>query len=200
LSELVKIDPKSIGVGQYQHDVNPGLLKKRLDQVMESAVNAVGVNLNTAGKYALAKVSGLGPVLAENIVQYRQQHGSFRRRSDLLKVPRLGAKAFEQCAGFLRIRGEDPVENTGIHPERYPVLAKMAHQAGVGIPQLVGEPVNLERLDLTALVDETSGLGMPTLSDIVAELRKPGLDIRGQAEASAFDRRVRRMDVVVVGL
>lgn len=200
LSELVKIDPKSIGVGQYQHDVNPGLLKKRLDQVMESAVNAVGVNLNTAGKYALAKVSGLGPVLAENIVQYRQQHGSFRRRSDLLKVPRLGAKAFEQCAGFLRIRGEDPVENTGIHPERYPVLAKMAHQAGVGIPQLVGEPVNLERLDLTALVDETSGLGMPTLSDIVAELRKPGLDIRGQAEASAFDRRVRRMEDLEVGM
>ena len=200
LSELVKIDPKSIGVGQYQHDVNPGLLKKRLDQVMESAVNAVGVNLNTAGKYALAKVSGLGPVLAENIVQYRQQHGSFRRRSDLLKVPRLGAKAFEQCAGFLRIRGEDPVENTGIHPERYPVLAKMAHQAGVGIPQLVGEPVNLERLDLTALVDETSGLGLPTLSDIVAELRKPGLDIRGQAEASAFDRRVRRMEDLEVGM
>ncbi len=200
LSELVKIDPKSIGVGQYQHDVNPGLLKKRLDQVMESAVNAVGVNLNTAGKYALAKVSGLGPVLAENIVQYRQQHGSFRRRSDLLNVPRLGAKAFEQCAGFLRIRGEDPVENTGIHPERYPVLAKMAHQAGVGIPQLVGEPVNLERLDLTALVDETSGLGLPTLSDIVAELRKPGLDIRGQAEASAFDRRVRRMEDLEVGM
>lgn len=200
LSELVKIDPKSIGVGQYQHDVNQTLLKKRLDQVLESAVNAVGVNLNTASKHVLTQVSGLGPALAENIVAYRNQNGPFVKRSQLMDVPRLGAKAFEQSAGFLRIRGNDPIENTGIHPERYPVLKQMAAQLKCKVSDLIANETALKQLDLPALVDEAQGIGLPTLKDIVAELLKPGLDMRGQAEASAFDRKVRKIEDLDSGM
>ena len=201
LAELVKIDPKSIGVGQYQHDVNQTLLQKRLDAVVESAVNGVGVNLNTASKHLLSYVSGLGPVLAKNIVDHREKLGGFEKRSQLMDVPRLGGKAFEQCAGFLRIRGgQDVLDNTGVHPERYAVVQKMAKDAGVSLSALVGNEALLSGLALETYVDESKGLGLPTLQDILKELKKPGLDPRGVAEAVTFDDTVRSINDLQVGM
>jgi uncharacterized protein len=201
LAELVKIDPKSIGVGQYQHDVNQTLLQKRLDAVVESAVNGVGVNLNTASKHLLSYVSGLGPVLAKNIVDHREKLGGFEKRSQLMDVPRLGGKAFEQCAGFLRIRGgQDVLDNTGVHPERYAVVQKMAKDAGVSLLDLVGNEALLSGLALEKYVDESKGLGLLTLQDILKELKKPGLDPRGVAEAVTFDDTVRSINDLQVGM
>jgi uncharacterized protein len=188
-------------VGQYQHDVNQTLLQKRLDTVVESAVNGVGVNLNTASKHLLSYVSGLGPVLAKNIVDYREKLGGFEKRSQLMDVPRLGGKAFEQCAGFLRIRGGDmPLDNTGVHPERYSVVQKMAKDLGVKVQDLVGNDALLQSIPLAQYVDETAGLGLPTLQDIVKELQKPGLDPRGVAEAVTFDDTVRSINDLQVGM
>ncbi len=185
LAELVKIDPKSIGVGQYQHDVNQVKLKESLDRTVESCVNAVGINLNTASKHLLTYISGLGPVLAQNIVRYRSENGPFQSRQQLKKVPRMGEKAFEQCAGFLRIRqAENPLDNTAVHPESYPVVEKMAADLGVSVPELIASPVLRQKIEPGRYVTATTGL--PTLNDILKELAKPGLDPRGEAKAFAF--------------
>ena len=185
LAELVKIDPKSIGVGQYQHDVNQPRLKESLVQVVESCVNSVGINLNTASKHLLAYVSGLGPALAQNIVNYRSEHGAFRSRRQLMAVPRLGEKAFEQCAGFLRIRqGEHPLDNTAVHPERYPLVEKMAQGLGCTVEDLIRRPDLRQQIDLRQYV--TPEVGLPTLTDIMKELEKPGLDPRGEARSFEF--------------
>ena len=201
LAELVKIDPRNIGVGQYQHDVNQTQLKKKLDTVVESAVNAVGVNLNTASKHLLSYVSGLGPVLAKNIVDYREKEGMFKSREELKKVARLGAKAFEQCAGFLRIRGAaNPLDESAVHPERYAVVKKMAKQLNTDISGLTGNAALLERLNLNEFVDEAEGLGLPTLKDILNELKKPGLDPRGVFEQIGFSEAVRSINDLDSGL
>ncbi|MCS7035398.1 MAG: Tex family protein [Saprospiraceae bacterium] len=185
LAELVKIDPKSIGVGQYQHDVNQTLLRESLDRTVESCVNAVGVNLNTASKHLLAYVSGLGPTLAQNIVAYRAEHGPFRSRAALKKVPRLGEKAFEQCAGFLRIRnGDHPLDNTGVHPERYALVEKMARDLGCTVADLIANKALRQRIDPKRYVG--GDVGLPTLQDILRELDKPGLDPRGSAQPVEF--------------
>ena len=194
LAELVKIDPKSIGVGQYQHDVNQSLLNKRLTAVVESVVNRVGVNLNTASKHVLTYISGLGPVLAQNIIDYRKEIGGFESREALKKVPRLGNKAFEQCAGFLRVPDSSNVlDNTGVHPERYKVVEKMAKVNQASIKQFVDNPHILKDINLSEFVDEGSDLGLPTLEDIIKEIQKPGLDPRGDAEQVKFDDQVRSM-------
>lgn len=194
LAELVKIDPKSIGVGQYQHDVNQSLLNKRLTAVVESVVNRVGVNLNTASKHILTYISGLGPVLAQNIIDYRKEIGGFESREALKKVPRLGNKAFEQCAGFLRVPDSSNVlDNTGVHPERYRVVEKMAKVKQSTIKQLVDSPQILKEINLSEFIDEGSALGLPTLEDIIKEIQKPGLDPRGDAEQVKFDDQVRSM-------
>jgi protein Tex len=185
LAELVKIDPKSIGVGQYQHDVNQNQLKDGLDRTVESCVNAVGINLNTASKHLLTYVSGLGPVLAQNIVHYRAENGAFQKRSDLKKVPRLGDKAFEQCAGFLRIReAKNPLDNTAVHPERYALVEEMAHDLGCKVADLVHDKHQRAKIDLKKYV--RSDVGLPTLQDILKEIEKPGLDPRGNAKAFEF--------------
>lgn len=185
LAELVKIDPKSIGVGQYQHDVNQTKLKESLDRTVESCVNAIGVNLNTASKHLLTYVSGLGPTLAQNIVEYRQQNGPFRSRKELLKVARMGEKSFEQCAGFLRIReGETPLDNTGVHPESYHIVEQMAKDLGVQIEELINSKSLRKQLDLKKYMSDT--VGIPTLTDILKELDKPGLDPRGNARPFEF--------------
>ena len=185
LAELVKIDPKSIGVGQYQHDVNQTKLKESLDRTVESCVNAVGVNLNTASKHLLTYVSGLGPSLAQNIVAFRSENGPFNSRKQLKKVPRMGDKSFEQCAGFLRIReGENPLDNTAVHPESYHIVEKMAKDLGVTVHELIRKPELRKQIDLKKYVTETAGL--PTLNDIMKELDKPGLDPRGEAKAFEF--------------
>jgi len=185
LAELVKIDPKSIGVGQYQHDVNQNLLKEGLDRTVESCVNAVGINLNTASKHLLTYVSGLGPVLAQNIVSFRAENGAFQKRSDLKKVPRLGDKAFEQCAGFLRIRdAKNPLDNTAVHPERYNLVEEMADDIGCKIQDLVHDKTQRAKLDLKKYV--RGDVGLPTLQDILKELEKPGLDPRGAAKSFEF--------------
>jgi len=185
LAELVKIDPKSIGVGQYQHDVNQVRLKEKLDQTVESCVNAVGVNLNTAGKHLLSYVSGIGPSIAENIVSYRKEKGRFTSRKQLLEVPRLGNKAFEQCAGFLRIKGGDhPLDESGVHPEAYKVVEQMAKDSGLSLQEMIGNEAVVSRLPLRQYVTET--VGMHTLQDIVKELKKPGLDPRSEAQAFEF--------------
>ncbi|MCS6930261.1 MAG: RNA-binding transcriptional accessory protein [Saprospiraceae bacterium] len=185
LAELVKIDPKSIGVGQYQHDVNQTLLREALDRTVESCVNAVGVNLNTASKHLLSYVSGLGPALAQNIVTYRTKHGPFRSREELKKVPRLGAKAFEQCAGFLRIRNaENPLDNTGIHPERYALVAQMARDLGCSLNDLIADKNLRKSINLKRYI--SGDVGLPTLQDILRELDKPGLDPRGSATPFEF--------------
>ena len=189
LAELVKIDPKSIGVGQYQHDVDQAALKRSLDLTVESCVNAVGVDLNTASRQLLTYVSGLGPALAQNIVDYRAEHGAFRSRSELLKVPRLGAKAYEQCAGFLRIRnGENALDNTAVHPERYALVRQMAADAGCDVQQLISSAEARRKIHLE---DYCHGdIGMPTLTDIMQELGKPGRDPRGTAAEFSFDPRL----------
>ena len=185
LSELVKIDPKSIGVGQYQHDVDQGKLRRSLDETVESCVNRVGVNLNTASRHLLAYVSGLGPALARSVVEYRAANGEFRSRRDLLKVPRIGAKAFEQCAGFLRIPGaSDPLDASAVHPESYPVVGRMASDLGVRVADLLSSAELRAKIDLQRYVTERTGL--PTLRDILSELARPGLAPRGEARIFEF--------------
>jgi uncharacterized protein len=198
LAELVKIDPKSIGVGQYQHDVNQVQLKESLDRTVESCVNAVGVNLNTASKHLLTYISGLGPVLAQNIVRFRSESGKFDNREQLKKVPRMGAKAFEQCAGFLRIPGGSyPLDNTAVHPESYNVVAEMAKSVGVSIGQLIRDATLQKQIDLKKFVSEKTG--MPTLIDIMKELEKPGLDPRGSAKVFEYGN-VRSIDDLIQGM
>jgi uncharacterized protein len=198
LAELVKIDPKSIGVGQYQHDVHQTQLKDSLDRTVESCVNAVGINLNTASKHLLTYVSGLGPVLAKNIVEYRAENGAFRKRSELKKVARLGDKAFEQCAGFLRIReAENPLDNTAVHPERYALVEQMAADLGCKVIDLVRDREKRTGIDLKKYV--RGDVGLPTLQDILKELEKPGLDPRGAAKAFAF-ANVRSIEELYVGM
>lgn len=199
LAELVKIDPKSIGVGQYQHDVDQGALKRSLDQTVENCVNTVGVQLNTASRHLLTYVSGLGPALAQNIVDYRSANGPFRTRRELLKVPRLGAKAFEQCAGFLRIAGgENPLDNTAVHPERYALVERMAQDAGCDVPALIASSERRQALDLARYC--TDEAGMPTLTDIMAELGKPGRDPRGTATVFSFDKSLHSLDDLEEGM
>ncbi|MCA0335124.1 MAG: RNA-binding transcriptional accessory protein [Bacteroidetes bacterium] len=184
LAELIKIDPKSIGVGQYQHDVNQSLLKEKLQQTVESCVNLVGVNLNTAGKTLLSYVSGIGPILAQNIVDYRSKNGAFQSRKELLNVPRLGAKAFQQSAGFLRIRdGHNILDNSGVHPESYAIVNRITSELNIDINQLIGNSL-LDSLDINRFQDENHGTF--TLKDIVAELKKPGLDPRSEATVFEF--------------
>ena len=199
LAELVKLDPKSIGVGQYQHDVDQTKLKHSLDMTVESCVNSVGVNLNTASKHLLTYVSGLGPVLAQNIVDYRKANGAFTRRSQLLKVPRLGPAAYEQCAGFLRIQGAaNPLDNTAVHPESYKIVEQMAKDCGCTVAELIANKGKREAIDLRRYVSGT--VGMPTLTDIMQELEKPGRDPRGQVEEFSFDDSVRTVDDLREGM
>lgn len=199
LAELVKIDPKAIGVGQYQHDVDASALKRSLDQTVESCVNAVGVNLNTASAHLLTYVSGLGAALAKKIVEYRTAHGPFGSRRELLKVPRLGAKAFEQCAGFLRIvDGKNPLDNTAVHPERYDIVQHMATDAGLDVPALIADAEARKRLDLKRYC--TADVGLPTLTDILAELDKPGRDPRGKAEVFSFEEGIHSIDDLEIGM
>jgi protein Tex len=198
LAELVKIDPKSIGVGQYQHDVNQTALKESLDRTVESAVNQVGVNLNTASKHLLTYVSGLGPSLAQAIVQFRTENGQFKSRQQLKKVARLGDKAYEQCAGFLRIReAENPLDNTSVHPESYGVVEKMAKDANVSVPDLIQNKEIRKQIKLEKYV--TDQVGLPTLNDIMKELDKPGLDPRGEAKAFQFGN-VKTLEDLHVGM
>lgn len=199
LAELVKIDPKSIGVGQYQHDVDQSKLKKSLDQVVEHCVNSVGVNLNTASQPLLTYISGLGPQLAKNIVDYRNQNGAFVSRKDLLKVPRMGAKAFEQCAGFLRIpAGTNPLDNTAVHPERYELVKRMAKDLGTTVELLIADKSLREQIDLKKYV--TTDCGLPTLTDILKELDKPGRDPREQIQVFEFSADVRTIDDLKEGM
>lgn len=199
LAELVKIDPKAIGVGQYQHDVDQTELKKSLDLTVESCVNTVGVNLNTASKHLLTYVSGLGPALAQNIVDYRTANGAFASRRALLKVPRLGAKAYEQCAGFLRIPGADnPLDNTAVHPERYALVEQMAKDAGCDVPTLIASAEARAKVDLKRYC--TNEVGLPTLTDIMNELAKPGRDPRGTAKVFSFADNLHSLDDLREGM
>lgn len=199
LAELVKIDPKSIGVGQYQHDVDQALLKERLDGVVESCVNNVGVNLNTASRHLLSYVSGIGPALAQNIVDYRTENGDFQCRRDLLKVKRLGEKAFEQCAGFLRIPGaRNPLDNSAVHPERYALVEKMASDAGVNVAQLIKDETLRSQIPLKHYVSDQ--VGMLTLQDIMKELAKPGRDPRDTLKVFEFSEDVKTIEDLVVGM
>lgn len=199
LAELVKIDPKSIGVGQYQHDVDQSKLKKSLDQTVESCVNLVGVNLNTASQHLLTYVSGLGPTLAKNIVEYRKANGAFASRAQLKKVARLGPSAFEQCAGFLRIPGaRNPLDNSAVHPESYHIVEQMAKDNHCTVAQLIGDAAKRKAVDIKKYVTDT--VGMPTLTDIMAELEKPGRDPREQIEEFEFDKNVTSVDDLVVGM
>lgn len=199
LAELVKIDAKSIGVGQYQHDVNQTKLKQSLDRTVESCVNQVGVNLNTASKHLLTYVSGLGPSLAQNIVDYRHEHGAFASRSELKKVPRLGSVAYEQCAGFLRIpNARNPLDNSAVHPERYALVEVMAKEQRCTVSDLIGNHERLKQIPLQQFV--TSEVGLPTLHDILKELEKPGLDPREQLEEFRFDERVHTVEDLIVGM
>lgn len=199
LAELVKIDPKSIGVGQYQHDVDQSKLKKSLDQTVESCVNLVGVNLNTASQHLLTYVSGLGPTLAKNIVEYRKANGAFASRTQLKKVARLGPSAFEQCAGFLRIPGgRNPLDNSAVHPESYHIVEQMAKDNHCTVAQLIGDAAKRKAVDIKKYVTDT--VGMPTLTDIMAELEKPGRDPREQIEEFEFDKNVTSVDDLVAGM
>lgn len=199
LAELVKIDPKSIGVGQYQHDVDQAQLKRQLDMTVETCVNSVGVDINTASRQLLAYVSGIGDSLAQNIVKYRAENGDFKSRSALLKVPRLGPKAYEQCAGFLRVRNSKNIlDNTGVHPERYAVVEQLAKDSGHSLSELVKQPSLLDAIDLTRYVTEE--MGLPTLTDIIAELRKPGRDPRERASEFAFDESVHEIEDLKEGM
>ena len=199
LAELVKIDAKSIGVGQYQHDVNQTLLKQALDRTVESCVNQVGVNLNTASIHLLAYVSGLGMSLAKNIVEYRKEHGAFTSRNQLKHVSRLGDAAFQQCAGFLRIpKAHNPLDNSAVHPERYPLVEAMAKEQHCEVSDLIGSPDKLKKIELSRFV--TSEVGMPTLNDILKELEKPGRDPRSQLEEFRFDESVHTIEDLSVGM
>ena len=199
LAELVKIDPKSIGVGQYQHDVDQSMLKHSLDHVVESCVNSVGVDLNTASQHLLTYVSGLGATLAKNIVDYRREHGAFTSRAQLLKVPRLGPSAYQQCAGFLRIRdAKNPLDNSAVHPESYTLVERMAKDQGCTVAQLIADKQKREGINLPQYV--TAEVGMPTLTDIMSELEKPGRDPRQQLEAFEFDKNVQSIDDLVEGM
>ena len=199
LAELVKIDPKSLGVGQYQHDVDQALLKEKLDNTVESCVNSVGVNLNTASSYLLSYVSGIGPALAENIVEYRAEKGAYKSRKDLLKVKRLGDKAFEQCAGFLRIHGAaNPLDNSAVHPEAYHIVDAMALDLGVSTKELVGNADLCAKINASKYVDDRFGL--PTINDIINELRKPGLDPRESAQEFEFSHDIHSIDDLKTGM
>ncbi|MBS7341784.1 MAG: RNA-binding transcriptional accessory protein [Parabacteroides sp.] len=199
LAELVKIDPKSIGVGQYQHAVDQALLKKSLDQTVESCVNLVGVNVNTASKELLTYISGLGPVLAQNIVQYRAENGPFDSRKDLKKVPRLGEKAFEQCAGFLRIpNGSNPLDNSAVHPESYPVVEKMAADLHCTVGELMKRKELKQQIRLEQY--QTDQIGMPTLQDIMKELDKPGRDPRSEIQEFSFNPDIHTIDDLQEGM
>ena len=199
LAELVKIDAKSIGVGQYQHDVHQGMLKESLDRVVESCVNAVGVNVNTASKHLLTYVSGLGPTLADNVVQYRKENGAFSNRKQLKKVARMGAKAFEQCAGFLRIKdAKNPLDNTAVHPESYPIVEQMAKDLNCSVKELISDKNLQKQLNLSAYT--TDKIGLPTLKDIVKELDKPGLDPRGKAKSFDFAQNIKTINDLSEGM
>lgn len=199
LAELVKIDPKSIGVGQYQHDVDQTQLKESLDRVVESCVNRVGVNLNTASKYLLTYVSGLGPLLAENIVAYIRENGPFKSRSELKNVKRMGAKTFEQCAGFLRIEGaENPLDNSAVHPESYAIVERMAKDAGLSVSEMIGNEALCNRVDITRYVDDR--VGLPTLRDIMDELKKTRRDPRSVAKVFAFAENIHTIDDLTEGM
>ena len=199
LSELVKIDPKSIGVGQYQHDVNQSLLQDSLNDVVVSCVNSVGVELNTASRELLSYVSGIGPALADQIVDYRNRQGAFSSRQELKKVERLGDKAFEQCAGFLRVRESDnPLDRSAVHPERYALVQQMATDAGATVDQLMGDKDLRQKIDINRYV--TADCGLPTLQDIMKELDKPGLDPRARFEVFEFDKNISRIEDVKAGM
>lgn len=199
LAELVKIDPKSIGVGQYQHDVDQTLLKKSLDQTVENCVNQVGVNLNTASRHLLTYISGLGPQLAQNIVDYRAENGAFTSRRELLKVPRMGAKAFEQCAGFLRIpNGKNPLDNTAVHPESYPIVEQMAKDLHCTVNELIQDKSLRSGIVLEKYITPT--VGLPTLNDIMQELEKPGRDPRQPIKVFEFDKNVKTLDDLQEGM
>ena len=199
LAELVKIDAKSIGVGQYQHDVDQTKLKASLDQTVESCVNLVGVNVNTASKHLLTHVSGLGPTLAQNIVDYRTENGPFESRRQLLKVPRMGAKAYEQCAGFLRIpQAKNPLDNSAVHPESYPIVEQMAKDLNCTVADLIKDKELRSKIDLKKYVTDT--VGLPTLTDILQELDKPGRDPRQKIQVFEFDKNVRTLDDLQEGM
>ena len=199
LAELVKIDAKSIGVGQYQHDVDQTLLKKSLDQTVESCVNLVGVNLNTASRHLLTYISGLGPVLAQNIVDYRTENGAFSSRKQLLKVPRMGAKTFEQCAGFLRIpQAKNPLDNSAVHPESYPIVEQIARDLNCSVDELIKNKELRSRIDIKKYVTPT--VGLPTLTDIMQELDKPGRDPRQQIKVFEFDKNVKTIEDLAEGM
>lgn len=198
LAELVKIDPKSIGVGQYQHDVDQNKLKTSLDFVVESCVNSVGVNVNTASKELLSYVAGIGNQLALNIVNYRRENGSFATRKDILKVPRMGAKAFEQCAGFLRIAGNNPLDNSSIHPERYRLVEQMAHDCRCSVADLFASAEIREKIDIKRYI--SGDVGEPTLRDIVRELEAPGRDPRTDSQDIAFDDSIESIDDLREGM
>lgn len=198
LAELVKIDAKSIGVGQYQHDVDQTALQKSLDQTVENCVNAVGVNINTASAPLLSYVSGIGPKLAEGVVRFRESEGPFKTRQEIKKVPRLGGKAFVQAAGFLRITGaENPLDNSSVHPERYKLVASIAKDQKVSFAAMIGNTTLLKSVDLERYV--TNEVGLPTLTDIVSELEKPGLDIREKAKVFTFNQNIRTIEDVQSG-
>ncbi len=199
LAELVKIDPKSIGVGQYQHDVDQPALGAELERVVETVVNRVGVDLNTASPTLLRAIAGLGPALATAIVAYRAKHGAFETRAELKKVPRLGARAFEQCAGFLRVAGSEPLDASAVHPERYGVVAKMAKDLGVTRQALVGNAALARKIDVSKYLDAAEGLGLPTLNDIVKELEKPGRDPRAEFTEVGFDPEITELEHVKPG-
>ena len=199
LAELVKIDAKSIGVGQYQHDVDQTALKKSLDTTVESCVNSVGVNLNTASRHLLTYVSGLGPTLAQNIVDYRAENGAFTSRKELMKVPRMGAKAFEQCAGFLRIPGaKNPLDNSAVHPESYAVVEHIAKDMKCSVEDLIKNKELRNKIDIKKYV--TDQVGLPTLTDILAELEKPGRDPRQAIKVFEFDKNVKTIDDLKIGM
>ncbi len=199
LAELVKIDPKSIGVGQYQHDVNQAKLKESLDRTVESCVNMVGVDLNTASSYLLAYVSGLGPQLADNIIEYRREHGAFKSRKELMKVKRMGAKSFEQSAGFLRIRNADnPLDNSAVHPESYHIIERMADDLHVAVSDIIGNNEVIRKIQIGRYV--TDGTGLPTLNDIIRELEKPGRDPRKDVRVFEFSNDIYKIDDLQVGM
>lgn len=199
LAELVKIDPKSIGVGQYQHDVDQNLLKKSLDQTVENAVNRVGVNLNTASKHLLTYISGLGPQLAQNIVNYRAENGAFTNRKQLLNVPKMGNKTYEQCAGFLRIPESDhPLDNSAVHPESYSIVERMAGDLKIHLRELIHNKEVIQKINLNQYI--TDKIGLPTLTDILLELEKPGRDPRNSVKVFEFDANIKRIEDLICGM